>query len=50
MGTTIVIASHNMILMDKFNQHPRLILDDGQVRTIKPNMKPDVKNKLKGVY
>jgi len=48
MGTTVLIASHNTALMEKFSQHPRLILDDGQIRLLKPH--PDLKQKLKGIY
>jgi len=32
MGTTVVIASHNTALIEKFGQHSRLILDNGQAR------------------
>lgn len=44
MGTTIVIASHNMGLMEKFSHHNRLILDKGRVELVKP--KKSVKQKL----
>jgi len=30
MGTTVVIASHNTALMDKFKQHKKIILEDGK--------------------
>ena len=36
MGTTVVIASHNTALIEKFGQHSRLILDNGQARLEKP--------------
>ena len=36
MGTTVVIASHNTALIEKFGQHSRLILDNGQARVEKP--------------
>ena len=36
MGTTVVIASHNTALIEKFGQHSRLILDKGQARLEKP--------------
>lgn len=36
MGTTVVIASHNTVLMEKFPQHSRIILDDGKARLEKP--------------
>lgn len=48
MGTTVVIASHNIPLMEKFNHHKRLILDQGQVRAIQPNK--TLKQKLGGVF
>lgn len=35
MGTTIVIATHNVAMMEKFN-HPRLILDSGHLRVEQP--------------
>ena len=48
MGTTVLIASHNNALMEKFSHHPKLILDAGQVRLLRPH--PDLKNKLKGIH
>lgn len=36
MGTTVVIASHNTKLMEKFSHHSRLILENGQARLEKP--------------
>lgn len=48
MGTTIVIASHNMALMEKFSQHRRLILDAGQVKLFHP--KKSIKEKLEGIF
>jgi cell division transport system ATP-binding protein len=47
MGTTIIIASHNTILMEKF-QHSRLILDKGRVRLIEP--KKSIKERLGGIF
>ena len=35
MGTTIVIATHNQSMMDRFN-HPRLILERGHLRVETP--------------
>ncbi|MCK6418204.1 MAG: cell division ATP-binding protein FtsE [Alphaproteobacteria bacterium] len=34
MGTTIVIATHNQVLMDKFG-HPRLLLEAGHLRVVR---------------
>ncbi|HPF78650.1 MAG TPA: cell division ATP-binding protein FtsE [Alphaproteobacteria bacterium] len=48
MGTTIVIASHNTLLMEKFSQHSRLILDKGQLRLIHP--RKTIKQKLEGIF
>lgn len=48
MGTTIVIASHNMALMEKFAHHNRLLLDKGQVRLITPNK--TLKQKLGSIF
>lgn len=48
MGTTIVVASHNMALMEKFSHHSRLILNKGQARLVKH--KKDVKQNLEGVF
>lgn len=48
MGTTIVIASHNMMLMEKFSQHSRLVLDKGQVKLIHP--KKSMKQRLEGIF
>lgn len=48
MGTTIVIASHNMMLMEKFSQHSRLVLDKGQVQLIQP--KKSMKQRLEGIF
>ena len=47
MGTTVLIASHNTALMEKFGQHPKLILEDGQIRLLKPNT--NLKDRLKDV-
>ena len=48
MGTTIVIASHNMMLMEKFSQHSRLVLDKGKVKLIHP--KKSMKQRLEGIF
>jgi cell division transport system ATP-binding protein len=45
MGTTVLIATHNTALMEKFSQHPRLILERGQIRLLQPHH--DLKTKLK---
>jgi cell division transport system ATP-binding protein len=37
MGTTILIATHNISLLDRFS-YPRLILDQGQLHHFKPHM------------
>jgi cell division transport system ATP-binding protein len=49
MGTTVVIASHNMPLMEKFMQHKRLMLDHGRVELIEPKKKT-VKQRLQGMF
>lgn len=36
MGTTVVIASHNMPLIEKFSQHRRLLLEDGRITLEQP--------------
>lgn len=48
MGTTVVIASHNKNLMEKFSQHRRLILDRGQARLEKPEK--SLKEKLGSMF
>jgi cell division transport system ATP-binding protein len=48
MGTTVVIASHNMPLMEKFSQHKRLMLDHGRVELVEP--KKSVKQRLQGMF
>ena len=48
MGTTVLIASHNMPLMDKFKQHKRLILENGQVHT--EEARKSIKQKLEGMF
>ncbi|MEM8833540.1 MAG: cell division ATP-binding protein FtsE [Pseudomonadota bacterium] len=48
MGTTVLIASHNNALMEKFSHHPKLILEAGQVRLLRPH--PDLKNNLRGIH
>lgn len=47
MGTTIVIATHNPLIMEKFG-HPRMVLDDGKLEIQEP--KNWVKRKLEGVF
>lgn len=47
MGTTILIASHNMALIEKFG-HPRLLLEQGQIRLLEP--KKSIKQKLEGIF
>ena len=47
MGTTVVIATHNVPLMEKFG-HPRLRLDQGQMKLITP--KHSIKQKLAGIF
>ena len=48
MGTTVVIASHNMPLMEKFSQHKRLMLDHGRAELVEP--KKTVKQRLQGMF
>jgi len=48
MGTTIVVASHNTMLMEKFSHHSRLILDRGCVRLIEP--KKGIKERLGSIF
>lgn len=45
MGTTIVIATHNQRIMEKFN-HPRLILDKGKLNVEEP--KSWIRKKIEG--
>ncbi len=47
MGTTILIATHNQQLMDKFN-HERLILDNGHIQT--EESKNWIRRKIEGVF
>lgn len=47
MGTTIVIATHNQQIMDKFN-HKRLILDGGRLTVEEP--KNRIMKKIQGVF
>lgn len=47
MGTTIVIATHNPLIMEKF-QHPRLVLDAGKLEVQDP--KNWIQKKLEGVF
>jgi cell division transport system ATP-binding protein len=47
MGTTIVIATHNQGIMDKFG-HPRLILEMGNLRV--EETRSALRRKIEGVY
>lgn len=47
MGTTVVIATHNLQMMEKFG-HARLILDKGHVKV--ENNPAALRQKLEGVY
>lgn len=47
MGTTVVIATHNAAIMERFS-HPRLILEAGHLRLEEP--KNWLKKKLEGVF
>lgn len=47
MGTTVVIATHNVALMERFGYN-RLILQDGTVRLIQP--KKSIKQRLEGIF
>ena len=47
MGTTVVIASHNSALMERFN-HRRLILGDGQVHL--EDSKTSLRNKIGNMF
>lgn len=47
MGTTLVIATHNQLLMDKF-PHPRLILSKGQLSI--EESKFNLRKKLEGIF
>ena len=49
MGTTVVIASHNRPLMDKFH-HNRIILESGQARLEKPEKEKSLKQKLGDMF
>jgi cell division transport system ATP-binding protein len=48
MGTTVVIATHNQTIMDKF-AHRRLILEKGNLRIEEPKQ-TGLRRKLEGVY
>ena len=48
MGTTIVLASHNTRLMEKFTQHQRLFLDKGHL--LKFSRNDDLQERLSGVH
>jgi cell division transport system ATP-binding protein len=47
MGTTIVIATHNQVMMDSLD-HPRLILNRGRLEVHEP--KNFVQKKIEGLY
>lgn len=47
MGTTVIIASHNVALMDKF-EHDRFILDKGKLSIYQPNNW--IKEKVQGIF
>ncbi len=47
MGTTLVIATHNQLLMDKF-PHPRLILSKGALSV--EESKFNLRKKLEGIF
>ncbi len=47
MGTTLVIATHNQLLMDKF-PHPRLILSKGTLSV--EESKFNLRKKLEGIF
>jgi cell division transport system ATP-binding protein len=47
MGTTIVIATHNPHIMDKFG-HPRMILEDGRLHMAE--QKSWIRKKIEGVF
>lgn len=47
MGTTIVIATHNQHLMDKFG-HPRMVLDSGTLQI--ERTKNWIQKKIEGVF
>ncbi|MCB1530762.1 MAG: cell division ATP-binding protein FtsE [Rhodospirillales bacterium] len=47
MGTTVVIATHNLKIMEKFG-HPRLILDQGSL--VVEEKKNWLRSKLEGVF
>lgn len=48
MGTTVVIATHNQLLMDKFG-HRRLILEKGNLRIEEPRHH-GLRRRLEGVF
>jgi cell division transport system ATP-binding protein len=47
MGTTILIATHNQVMMDSFN-HTRLILDKGHLRVEQPETPVALRDKIIG--
>jgi cell division transport system ATP-binding protein len=48
MGTTVLIATHNQAIMDKFT-HKRLILDKGHLRIEEPKAS-GLRKRLEGVF
>ncbi len=49
MGTTVVIATHNAGMMNRFS-HKRLILEKGHLRVEEPPKKGGLRQRLEGVY
>ncbi len=49
MGTTIVIATHNQLIMDKFG-HPRMVLDAGHLSIERDTDSDSIQKKLEGVF
>lgn len=50
MGTTIVVATHNQAIMDRFG-HPRLALDNGNLSVEIPDKHKNwIQNKIKNVF
>jgi cell division transport system ATP-binding protein len=49
MGTTIVVATHNQQLMNKFG-HKRMILDKGRLHIEEPAKRGGLRQRLEGVY
>ncbi len=49
MGTTVLIATHNQLIMDKI-PHKRLILEKGHLRIEEPRRSGLLRQRLEGVY